>query len=373
MPSKPLRIGIDARAAAEVPAGRGRYVRELVRALLSLDARIELVLYARVPWTLPGTSWRLLATPDPAWPAHAGVLARRECDVVLATNSFLMAAVAGSKSVAMVHDLFGVDRRFGAPAGALGERATLPLAARRGARFVCSTRATRDELVTRFPELAGRSAVVPLGVDARFAGAVASDVPRRYGLERGYVLAVGTVEPRKNLPRLVRAFLGLPRGVRSGHRLAIAGAAGWSDTETEQLAARHGDVVRLGFVPDDDLAALYAGAAAFAFPSLGEGFGLPVLEAMAAGTAVVTSNGSALGEVAGDAAKLVDPWSVESIRDGLIDVLTDDRLRSELAARGRARAAEYTWERTARETLAYLTSVTSTFDAGKSRDRKVSS
>jgi glycosyltransferase involved in cell wall biosynthesis len=368
-----LRVGLDARAAAEVPAGRGRYVRELSRALLELDAGVELVLYGRRAWALEGARWRLVRTPDPLWPAHAGLLAARECDVVLATNSFLMAAAAGPRSVAVVHDLFGLDGRFGAPAGGRAERLTLPFAARRAAGFICDSAATRDDLLARFPQLEARAVVVPLGVDGRFAEAVRGDVPERHGLTGEYVLAVGTVEPRKNLPRLVDAFVGLPAELRASHQLAIVGASGWGESRTEALAASHDGIVLLGYVDDPALAALYAGATAFAFPSLAEGFGLPVLEAMAAGTAVITSDCSSLVEVAGDAARLVDPRDVGSIRGGLADVLSDRARRTDLASRGRARAAEYSWGRTARETLDYLTSVTSTFAAGNSRERNVSS
>jgi glycosyltransferase involved in cell wall biosynthesis len=275
--------------------------------------------------------------------------------------------------VAMVHDLFGFDGRFGAPPGGAAERLTLPLAARRAAGFVCNSHATRADLVRHFPALADRSAVIPLGVEPRFARAVPGAVPERYGVPRPYVLAVGTREPRKNLPRLVRAFAGLPADLRERYSLAIAGKPGWGDAETERLASAQPGVVLTGYVEDDDLPALYAGAEAFAFPSLAEGFGLPVIEAMAAGTPVLTSNCSSLAEVAGDAARLVDPGDERAVRAGLEELLEDVSLRDRLAHAGRERAAGFTWRRTARETLDYLTSVTSTLDAGKSRDRNVSS
>jgi alpha-1,3-rhamnosyl/mannosyltransferase len=373
MSTSPFRVGVDARAAAEVPAGRGRYVRELVRGLVALGDEVEVVLYGRRGWPVEGARWQLLSTRDPLWGAHAGVVAARRCDAVLAANSFLMAAAAGPRSVAMVHDLFGFDRRFGSPPGSVGERLTLPMAAARAGGFVCNSNATRDDLIERFPRLAGRTAVVPLGVDPSFATAAAGDVPARHGLDGAYVLAVGTREPRKNLARLLRAFVGLPSELRERYTLAVAGKVGWGDEETDRLASTHPDIALLGYVDDDDLPALYAGATTFAFPSLAEGFGLPVIEAMAAGTPVLTSNRSSLVEVAGHAARLVDPYEVESIRAGLAELLSDTALREGLARRGPERAAEFTWTRTARETLDYLRSVTSTLAAGKSRDRAVSS
>jgi glycosyltransferase involved in cell wall biosynthesis len=177
-------------------------------------------------------------------------------------------------------------------------------------------------------------------------------VEERFFVERQeepYVLMTGTLEPRKNVPRAVEAFAGLPQDLRDRFELVVAGPPGW---ETAQIEAP--DVRLVGLVPDDELPALYAGAAVFLYPSLREGFGLPVLEAMAAGTAVVTSNLSSLPEVAGDAAVLVDPYDVEAIRSGIGALLSDDARRAQLAAAGRERARTFTWERTARDTLALL-------------------
>jgi glycosyltransferase involved in cell wall biosynthesis len=369
MAPAPLRIGIDARAAAEVAAGRGRYVRELARALTDLPDEASPVLFGRTAWPLSGSKWRLIRTPDPLWAAHAGLVAGRHCDIVLASNSYLM-SIASVPVVAFVHDLFGFDRSHGLPASAAGERLTLPLAARRAAGFICPSEATRRALEERFPRTGGRTAVIPHGVDPRFLAARDGGVARRHGVEGPFVLTVGTLEPRKNLARLVEAFA----SASPPFQLVIAGARGWSGAELDDLICRHRDLVRpIGFVPDEELPALYAEASAFAYPSLAEGFGLPVLEAMAAGTAVVTSDRSALPEVTGEAAVLVDPTDVRSIEVGLERLLSDEELRDELGRRGRERAASFTWERTARDTVDYLRSVTSTFAAGNSRDSAVSS
>jgi alpha-1,3-rhamnosyl/mannosyltransferase len=348
------RIGIDARAAAEVPAGRGRYVREIAKSMLALGA--DLRLYGREPWPLPGSSWRLLATRDPLWAAHAGLVASRECDVLLASNSYLM-AVARVPTVPVVFDLFGFDRRHGLPASALAERATLPLAVRRAAGFICISETTREELEERFPATRGRATAIPLGAGPEFFDARPDGVAQRLGVDGPFVLAVGTREPRKNLSRLVDAFLSLPAAERDGVRLVLAGGRGWSSAELDELTRGHADVVRVvGFVPDSDLPSLYAEARAFAYPSLEEGFGLPVLEAMAAGTPVLTSDRSALREVGEGAALLVDPTDTEAIAGGLSRLLADDGERERLVALGRARADSHTWERCARETLDFLVS-----------------
>lgn len=181
------------------------------------------------------------------------------------------------------------------------------------------------------------------------------EVLARHGLdETPYVLAVGTLEPRKNQERLVRAFSELPPRFDDVH-LAIAGGEGWR-SEGIRRALRESSAPErirlLGRVPGQDLPALYAEARVFAFPSLYEGFGLPILEAMASGTPVLTSDVSSLPEVAGDAALLVDPHSTDAIRDGLERLLEDAGLRGRLARRGRERERRFTWRRTAEETMA---------------------
>lgn len=175
----------------------------------------------------------------------------------------------------------------------------------------------------------------------------------RQGLVRPYVLAVGNLEPRKNLPGLLRAFARLAPEVP--HDLVLVGAEGWLTGEIHATLdeLRLGGRVRMtGFVEDADLPAWYGAADLFVYPSLYEGFGLPVLEAMACGAPVVTSNVSSLPEVAGDAALLVDPSDVDSIAEEMRRGLTDAALALDLRRRGQLRAADFTWDRTAEQTVA---------------------
>jgi glycosyltransferase involved in cell wall biosynthesis len=317
----------------------------------------DLLLYARRALPMPGSRWRLIRTPDPVWGAHAALAASRHCDVLLASNSYLM-TVAPKPTVPVVFDLFGFEGAHGLPTSALTERLTLPIAARRAAGFICISEATRRALEERFPSTRGRTVTIPLGASGAFFDASPAAVPHRYGLDADYVLAVGTLEPRKNLPRLIEAFVSLPEAVRDGRRLVLVGSRGWSNAELDAMVRRHEREVRvLGFVSDEDLPGLLAGAQVFAYPSLAEGYGLPVAEAMAAGVAVLTSDRSSLPEVAGDAALLVDPSDVQAIAAGLERLLCDDSLRNELAAKGRRRAEGMTWDRAARETLDYLGTV----------------
>ncbi|HYN87615.1 MAG TPA: glycosyltransferase family 1 protein [Ardenticatenaceae bacterium] len=180
-----------------------------------------------------------------------------------------------------------------------------------------------------------------------------AEVLRRHSLRRPYILYVGTIEPRKNLVRLVRAYARLRA---SGRRemLVLVGALGWGYeplfAEIERLGI--GDsIVHLGFVPQEELVALYNGAALFVFPSLYEGFGLPPLEAMACGTPVITSSTSACAELAGDAAVLVDPSDETALADAMGRVLGDATLREELSARGLIHAGKFSWQLTAAQTM----------------------
>jgi glycosyltransferase involved in cell wall biosynthesis len=182
----------------------------------------------------------------------------------------------------------------------------------------------------------------------------ARDVAWRYGIAGAYVLSVGSLEPGKNRARLIRAMR-LLRDEGIDAVLVIAGQPAWKYEEDlaliDDLDMRD-RVIMPGYVAAEDLPALYSGATAVALPSLYEGFGLPVLEAMACGAPVLTSNVSATAEVAGDAALLVDPHSLDGIRDGLRVLLADGDLRADLAKRGLARAAEFSWDRAAADTRA---------------------
>jgi glycosyltransferase involved in cell wall biosynthesis len=197
---------------------------------------------------------------------------------------------------------------------------------------------------------ADRLRLVPWGVRSRPAEAHDVDRVRRlHGLRRPYVLFTGTIEPRKNLGALVAGFAALGR---SDVDLVVVGPDGWNEDLGARIEPLGDRVHRLGFVPRPDLEALLAGAEVFCYPSLREGFGLPVLEAMAQGTAVVTSAGTATEEVAGDAALLVDPTDTATITEALGRLLDDPDLADELGRRGTKRAAELTWQRTAELTAA---------------------
>ena len=352
-----LRIGIDARAATEVPAGRGRVVRELLRELARDPRGHEWVLYARERWDdAGGLDWRLIGARDPLWHLQAARAASRDCDVFFSTNSYLTAWFARVPTVPMVADMVAflpgtaAQRRAG-----LIERATLRPAVARSARLLCISESTRRDLVARYPAAEPKAVTVLLGVSDELGRepdpAALAEVRSRLELPERFVLATGTLEPRKNLPRLAEAHAQLG----GADPLILTGPPGWElDRALAGVRERGADVRLLGYVSDSDLTALYRLCTVFAYPSLYEGFGLPLLEAMRCGAPCVTSNVSSLPEVGGHAVEYADPLDAGSIAAALESLLADPSRREALGRAAAKRAASFTWTKTADETVALL-------------------
>jgi glycosyltransferase involved in cell wall biosynthesis len=233
---------------------------------------------------------------------------------------------------------------------------TISASVKRASRVVTVSESTKRDIVELLSTEPEKIAVTPLGVDERFRRLDREGLARfreQAGVERPFALFVGTLEPRKNLTRLLDAFALIVNDV--AHDLVVIGPEGWLTSEIHETAyqlIKRGRVQFRGFVPDGQLPAWYSACDLFAYPSLYEGFGLPVLEAMACGAPVLTSNVSALPEVVGDAAVTVDPSSVEAIAEGMKQILTNVELADDLGHRGLYRAKNFTWARTAELTVA---------------------
>jgi len=257
--------------------------------------------------------------------------------------------------VVTIHDL--VWRHAGAtmqPANRWVDATFMPKSVRIAKQVIADSENTKTDLLREFPFLGTRVDVIPLGYVPRQRH-VFDDALGALDPDEPFFLFVGTLEPRKNLSRLIEAFASLPKFIQKKAVLVVAGGAGWGDVDVMKLVVHYGvvDRVRLiGYVSEELLPALYARALFLAMPSLYEGFGLPLLEAMAQGCPVLTSNCASMPEVAGDAGVLVDPLRVESIAEGLALMLGDDTAREKLRARTKKNALRFSWDKTAAETLA---------------------
>ncbi|MBU1235858.1 MAG: glycosyltransferase family 4 protein [Gammaproteobacteria bacterium] len=225
-------------------------------------------------------------------------------------------------------------------------------------RIITISGFSKDQIVRHFRLPPDAISIIPLGVGKHWFDSVPSetllDTKKRLELPDRFFLFVGTIQPRKNLRRVIDAYLGLPPGIRNEVPLIIVGRRGWNDGDTVDalVGGAHGPSVRwFGRLGDDDLRAIVKQASVLVFPSLCEGFGLPVLEAFAAGIPVITSNITALPEVAGDAALLVDPYDISAISDAMMELIENEEMARALCEKGRRRAEGYSWERTAAMTV----------------------
>lgn len=389
-----MLIGIDAsRAATAQRTGTETYSLHLIRALLKLGSGHRFRLYTNgqppeglfgpenlgdmfraemqsrasssSPYSAVASGAEIRSIPFPRLWTHlrlSAEMALRPPDVLF-VPAHVIPLLHPAVSVVTVHDLGYLhypeshrawDRRY--------LDWSTRWSARRAAAVLVDSAATGRDLAQAYGIPPAKTRVVYLGRDERLRRVEDLDLVTRtrvrYNLGERYLLYVGTLQPRKNLARVVEAFVQLAgQPELSNVQLVLAGKKGWLyDTlfaRVSQLGL-DGRVVFPGYVPDEDLPALLSGAIAFVYPSLYEGFGIPVLEAGACGVPVITSNTSSLPEVAGDAALLVDPHDVDAIADAMYRIITDEALRAELARRGLENVKRFSWEKCARETLAVL-------------------
>ncbi|HEY6001062.1 MAG TPA: glycosyltransferase family 1 protein [bacterium] len=361
-----MRIGIDARLANAPRTGIGSYTANLVAALARAGAPERFVLFADAPLAAP-PECEVVVVPGRnrhAWTFGRlpGACRRARLDLFHGTANFAVPAFAGCPLVATVHDL--IPLRF--PAAVSGAHRLLfaaltARAVRAARRVITGSEFSRREILERFPRAAGKVAVVPYGVDPGFSpgGDAAADrrARERHGLTGRYLLFVGVFEPRKNVPLLVDAFeiLRHTRPEAADLQLALAGGPGWRGEAIAAGIRGRGlePAVRLlGYVPDADLPALYRGATLAVVPSAYEGFGLPALEAMACGTPVLAADASALPETVAGAGELFALGDPALLAARLAELASDPGRLAALRERGLARAAGFSWDRCARETLA---------------------
>ena len=356
-----MRVGLDITSLRAPRTGVGTYTANLLQQLRDLP-QLEVVpmMQSSVHLPLPrGASRRTLRVNNTFWmqmvlPWH---LSRLSADICHFTNS-VASVWTPCPSVVTIHDAtLWLYPKYHPRRRILAMRPVIPLGARRAKAIIAVSANTKRDLVRTLNIPEDKVYVIHEAPAPQFqpvaSGAALEIVRSRYRLPDHFVLYVGTIEPRKNLTRLLEAFAMLQRDGYASHGLVLAGCQGWAGTSVQNTIERlrlQGAVRLLGYVSIDDLVALYNLAGALVFPSLYEGFGLPIVEAMACGTPVVMSPNGSLEEIAGGAAELVDPTAAESIALGLRRVLGDSARRAELRDLGLARARQFSWQRAAVET-----------------------
>lgn len=359
-----MRIGIDAHTIGSRQTGNETYVRNLVEELSSMNrGGLEYFFYHTLPErSFDHVRWRgrlrRLRPHNPSIriPLSFPIALLRD-RIDLAHFQYVAPPWMPCPYVVTVHDIsYEFHPEYFHPLERARMRALIPLSARRAAHVITISQFSKAEIIARYGIADDRITVAMEGVSDFFTkiadeGRLA-ETQARLGVTRPFILGVGNLQPRKNLERLVRAFA--RRCHRSGnrHKLVLVGQKTWGGQRVEQLIESIGvqdDVVLTGYVDDADLLALYNLADVFVYPSLYEGFGLPILEAMRCGVPVITSNVASMPEVAGDAAVLIDPYSDQDFDTALSQVLEDAALRHTLVEKGLRQAARFRWSACAEE------------------------
>ena len=377
MLANPPHIAVNAQLLSPEPgyqqAGVSRYIGELLRGMWEARPDVRWTVYCRpgvdhssFP-AIPPASVRLrrsrLPTGKPAvriaWEQVAlpAMIRRRRPDVLLAPLN-VMPLLAGCRTVVVVHDLAFLRLRTHKSSRRNYLAHMTRLSVQRASHVVTVSEFTRQEVIDLLAVPPSKVTAIPNGLGSQFAPRSPQDLAsfrERANLPERFLLFVGTLEPRKNLAGLFRAYAAVRE--RLGMPLIVVGGKGWMTDPIFEVVRELGlsDQIRFeGFVDDAELPLYYGAATALAYPSLYEGFGLPPLEAMASGVPVVTSNGSSLVEVVGDAALLVEPGDDAGLSNALVRLATDGGLRERLRTAGLQQAAAFSWKRTAATTLDVL-------------------
>jgi glycosyltransferase involved in cell wall biosynthesis len=360
-------IGIDgSRLSIGERTGTETYSYQLLEALdeVNTGEQIRVYLNADRPSPLLPTSFEYVGMPFSRLWTHGRLsweMLRRQPGVLFVPSHVV--PLRHPQTVVTIHDLgYLHEPEAHPPAQRRMLEWTTRWSCRAARKIIAISNSTKHDLVTKYGLPDQKIRVIHHGIDPTFRRATLPEIERvrsHYALPERYVLFVGTVQPRKNIARIAAAMMqleaaGLP------HKLVVAGKAGWLGEEVEQVIAalaRADLVLRLGYVAQGDLAALYSGADAFCFPSMYEGFGLPVLEAMACEVPLIVSDRGSLPEIAGDAAIIVDPTSTDQIAEALVRVLTNPAERTLLVEAGKRRVRDFSWTKSASETLRLLVEV----------------
>lgn len=369
-----MTIGFDgSRAFVEHKTGTENYSYQLLQHLAKIDRKNNYIIYTRGKVRINSKDWpenfQFLEIILPRLWTQTGLAAQTFLDkldiLFVPSHTLPLIRKPGLKTVMVVHDL-GAEYLPGMHQlkQRLYLKAITKYQLKSATKLIAVSKATKKDLLKKAGVKEEQIEVIYEGIDEVFSevkGDILSNTLKKYDIENNkYFLFVGTIQPRKNLSRLIKAyqiFLSQDKNSKNPPKLVLAGAKGWLSDEIYDLPEKLGikdKVIFLGRVDEVDLPALYSGALAFVFPSLFEGFGLPILEAMSCATPVITSNVSSMPEVAGDAAVLVDPEKTEQIAKSMQFLAQNEKKRQELRGKGFEQIKNFSWEKTAREILGLL-------------------
>lgn len=361
-----MKIGLEAeRANLPNPTGVERYAAELIRNLAAIDHINQYILYFRTKpqewfYTLPA-NFKIKVMPFPKFWTQL----RLSLEMILHPVDILMVPASAlpfihpKKSVVTVHDI-AFELFSGIYTGFMDyyQKFFARFAARHAVKIITVSQSTKTDLMEKYKVPPEKINVIYLAADPKFKcmsyGDVQPVLDKHNLTYKKYILFVGTLQPRKNIIGLIDAFSKLKKENRIEETLVIAGGKGWlfepilKKIKESEIA---GSVRFLGYLNDKDQVAIYNGATLLTLPAFYEGFGLPPLEAMSCGVPVVVSNLSSLPEVVGEAGKLVDPTSIDSMAEGILEVLEDRELQKNMMEKGLAQAAKFSWRTTAKKTL----------------------
>lgn len=376
-----MRIAIDIRTLNAPKTGDRSVALGLIKGLTRIAAQehLELVLIAQeplpqgltglcdelrltdLPPDTPPLEFHLAARPTGRrWMLSAFPKACRQVQADVAIVQYMGPLSSPCPFVTLIHDTVWRTMPETFPwRDRLILNTFIPPTITRAAAVVTGTQFAAGEIRRHYPAAAGKLHVVPYAIDEAYRPvqdpAELQRVRAAHGLPDRYVLSVGVLQPRKNVQGLLEAYAELPEDLRQQVRLVITGKKGWMTKNLITLPAGVADQVHFtGYVPDEDLPALYTLASCFAYPSFYEGFGLPPLEAMACGAPVIISDRASLPEVCGDAALIVNPDRPDELCAAMERLLTDEALRTEMIARGKTQAAKYDWVSSARRLVGVL-------------------
>jgi glycosyltransferase involved in cell wall biosynthesis len=358
-------IGIDGRALSGMKTGVGRVLENLLFSLSSVDRRNQYILYfhknlSRNLYSLPNVKERIIDLPFVnnyfTW-LHLRLpseLLLHPVDIFHYTF-YTMPFIVNCRSVLSIHDLtYELHPEWFSWKGKLSQRPFSRWAAAKSGKIITYSENSKRDIVDYYGIKKEKIHVIYHAADPKFRilekSSKIDELKASFGIRDRYVLYVGNINIRRNIERLLQAF----KGFSKDYQLVLIGRIEWPYLDLKQLILElelSGRVIHLGFVDDELLPLFYNGAEVFVYPSLYEGFGLPVLEAMACGTPVVTSSTSALGELYSEAALLVDPYHVQEIEDGFRVLLGEQRNLGQYRQKGLELVKKFSWERAARETL----------------------